>query len=306
MSLDDLRDEHGVFRVLAVDHRDSLRRSSTRRSRLGRRDDAHGDQDRPRAGGVAVRHRRDARARVLDPAGRRRAAPRASVSSLHSKHRATSTSPGLRRPPCSGRSSRRRRAARPLPSCCCHTIPTHRSRRPRRPSPPTCSRSAAGSVSRSRSNRCSTACRRPMIASASWSPHRCPVRRPRTRPAQAAVPGRPDDRHRPPRPHRGVRSVTERCRQPWALLSGGGSFDVFAEQVTAALEGGCAGFMVGRALWGEAATCPAERRPAVIDDVVLPRWHRLTRIVDAAVADRSAADGSEATALRHASTRPRQ
>jgi tagatose-1,6-bisphosphate aldolase len=99
-------------------------------------------------------------------------------------------------------------------------------------------------------------------------------------------------------------TVTERCRQPWALLSGGGSFDVFAEQVTAALAGGCAGFMVGRALWGEAATCPAERRPAVIDDVVLPRWHHLTRIVDAALADRNAADGSEATTLRHSSARP--
>lgn len=71
-------------------------------------------------------------------------------------------------------------------------------------------------------------------------------------------------------------AVTERCEQPWALLSGGGGFDVFAEQVAAAIEAGGAGFMVGRALWGEAARCPADRRADVIADVVLPRWHELT------------------------------
>ena len=44
---------------------------------------------------------------------------------------------------------------------------------------------------------------------------------------------------------------------------------------------GCAGFMVGRALWGEAARCPAEDRPRVIEQVVLPRWRRLTHAVTA-------------------------
>jgi tagatose-1,6-bisphosphate aldolase len=73
--------------------------------------------------------------------------------------------------------------------------------------------------------------------------------------------------------------VTERCSQPWALLSGGGTFDSFLGQVDAAVTGGCAGFMVGRALWGEAATCAPAERPTVIDQVVLPRWHRLTAAV---------------------------
>lgn len=72
--------------------------------------------------------------------------------------------------------------------------------------------------------------------------------------------------------------ITSRCEQPWALLSGGGGFDVFAEQVAAAFEGGGAGFMVGRALWGEAARCPADRRGDVIADTVLPRWHTLCAI----------------------------
>jgi tagatose-1,6-bisphosphate aldolase len=74
-------------------------------------------------------------------------------------------------------------------------------------------------------------------------------------------------------------AITARCRQPWALLSGGGDFESFAAQVAAAVAGGCAGFMVGRALWGEAATCAAEQRSEVIDEVVLPRWHRLGAIV---------------------------
>lgn len=71
------------------------------------------------------------------------------------------------------------------------------------------------------------------------------------------------------------RAVTERCEQPWAILSGGGDFELFAEQVAASVEAGCAGFMVGRALWGEAARCPADRRHHVITATVVPRWERL-------------------------------
>jgi tagatose 1,6-diphosphate aldolase len=81
--------------------------------------------------------------------------------------------------------------------------------------------------------------------------------------------------------------ITKRCAQPWALLSGGGRFEVFAEQVAAAVEAGGSGFMVGRALWGEAARCPADRRSAVIAETVLPRWHTLSTIVAGA---RPAAD----------------
>jgi len=71
------------------------------------------------------------------------------------------------------------------------------------------------------------------------------------------------------------RAVTERCEQPWAILSGGGEFELFAEQVAASIEAGCDGFMVGRALWGEAARCPTDRRPQVIATTVLPRWEQL-------------------------------
>lgn len=74
------------------------------------------------------------------------------------------------------------------------------------------------------------------------------------------------------------REITMRCTMPWALLSGGGTFDDFAVQVEVALESGGAGFMVGRALWGEAALAPADRRPDMIDELVVPRWRRLTQL----------------------------
>ena len=71
------------------------------------------------------------------------------------------------------------------------------------------------------------------------------------------------------------RQVTERCSMPWALLSGGGDFDLFLEQVRVSAEAGCAGFMVGRALWGEWALANESDRPSVIAETVLPRWERL-------------------------------
>jgi len=71
------------------------------------------------------------------------------------------------------------------------------------------------------------------------------------------------------------RRVTDRCQQPWAILSGGGTFESFAHQVEVAVGSGASGFMVGRALWGEAARSADAERAAVIADVVVPRWRRL-------------------------------
>jgi len=70
--------------------------------------------------------------------------------------------------------------------------------------------------------------------------------------------------------------ITNRCHQPWALLSGGGTFESFRQQVSLATSAGAAGFMVGRALWGEAARAiDGDRRRLIINDVVLPRWQSL-------------------------------
>jgi tagatose-1,6-bisphosphate aldolase len=71
------------------------------------------------------------------------------------------------------------------------------------------------------------------------------------------------------------RRITQRCRQPWALLSGGGSFESFAAQVAVAVEAGASGFMVGRALWGEAARADDIDRVDLIARLVVPRWRVL-------------------------------
>ncbi len=75
--------------------------------------------------------------------------------------------------------------------------------------------------------------------------------------------------------------ITERCAQPWAILSGGGSFESFADQVAAATRGGAAGFMVGRARWGEAARAADADRPVFIAQAVVPRWHHLSAVAAA-------------------------
>lgn len=76
------------------------------------------------------------------------------------------------------------------------------------------------------------------------------------------------------------RRITDRCVQPWALLSGGGAFESFADQVAVATSAGAAGYMVGRALWGEAARATDAERRSIIDRIVVPRWHHLAARVE--------------------------
>ena len=74
------------------------------------------------------------------------------------------------------------------------------------------------------------------------------------------------------------RQVTERCSMPWALLSGGGDFDLFLEQVRVSTEAGCSGFMVGRALWGEWAL--SAHGQDLLNGLVLKRWLSLTESIE--------------------------
>ena len=74
-------------------------------------------------------------------------------------------------------------------------------------------------------------------------------------------------------------AVTARCSMPWVLLSGGGGFESYRDQVAAAAAAGCAGFMAGRALWGPAVNAVGDDRPAVIRDVVAPRLAELRALV---------------------------
>ncbi|MFM8312037.1 MAG: hypothetical protein ACKOAZ_09070 [Ilumatobacteraceae bacterium] len=71
------------------------------------------------------------------------------------------------------------------------------------------------------------------------------------------------------------RQITAACAQPWAILSGGGTFESFADQVRDAIAGGASGFMVGRALWAEAARATGADRARALADIVLPRWQVL-------------------------------
>jgi len=80
--------------------------------------------------------------------------------------------------------------------------------------------------------------------------------------------------------------VTEICAEhataerpmPWAMLSGGGSFDDFAAEFAIAADAGCSGFMVGRALWGEAVTAPPAEHGRLLDEQVRPRFERLVAL----------------------------
>lgn len=72
--------------------------------------------------------------------------------------------------------------------------------------------------------------------------------------------------------------VTAAVEVPWAMLSGGGSFDDFADQIAVANAAGCSGFMVGRALWGEAVRAPAADRADLLQTLVRPRFERLVEL----------------------------
>jgi tagatose 1,6-diphosphate aldolase len=65
---------------------------------------------------------------------------------------------------------------------------------------------------------------------------------------------------------------------PWALLSGGGSYERFREQVEIACRAGASGFMVGRALWGDYVTAPLESQPELLRTTVQPRFAELAAI----------------------------
>ena len=67
---------------------------------------------------------------------------------------------------------------------------------------------------------------------------------------------------------------------PWAILSGGDPYDLFKAQVEVACQAGCSGFMVGRALWREVIHAAPNERDTVAREVALPRFQELAAIVD--------------------------
>lgn len=72
--------------------------------------------------------------------------------------------------------------------------------------------------------------------------------------------------------------ITDLAGMPWAMLSGGGSFEAFADQFAIAATEGCSGFMVGRALWGEWARAAPADRPGLVAELLRPRFEELVAI----------------------------
>lgn len=62
---------------------------------------------------------------------------------------------------------------------------------------------------------------------------------------------------------RACEELTRAVDAPWVLLSAGVSFELFCEQVEIACQAGASGFMVGRAVWGDACSIKDE---AQLDD----------------------------------------
>ena len=75
------------------------------------------------------------------------------------------------------------------------------------------------------------------------------------------------------------REISARWEGPWTLLSGGGGFESYRAQLEVAVESGCSGFMVGRALWGEAAVAPPADRPSIISELIVPRLASLRALI---------------------------
>jgi tagatose 1,6-diphosphate aldolase len=79
--------------------------------------------------------------------------------------------------------------------------------------------------------------------------------------------------------------LNESCPVPWALLSGGGSYESFRDQLVVACRAGASGFLVGRALWLEYVTAPIAEQSRILDEVVRPRFFELAGIATATGSD---------------------
>lgn len=69
--------------------------------------------------------------------------------------------------------------------------------------------------------------------------------------------------------------VTAAATVPWVLLSSGVTFDAYAQQCAAAFAAGCSGFTGGRAIWREAAVADPGDRAGAIAELVVPRVQQL-------------------------------
>jgi tagatose-1,6-bisphosphate aldolase len=77
----------------------------------------------------------------------------------------------------------------------------------------------------------------------------------------------------------GCRRLAEVLDRPWAVLSAGVPFDDFTEVLRIAFdEGGASGFIAGRSVWREALPLTGNERQRFLSDVARPRLERLVSV----------------------------
>jgi tagatose 1,6-diphosphate aldolase len=74
------------------------------------------------------------------------------------------------------------------------------------------------------------------------------------------------------------RAVDAACTVPWALLSAGVDYTIFAEQARIACEAGASGVIVGRAVWAEAVTFQGAALNQFVSETARERMRELTAI----------------------------
>jgi tagatose 1,6-diphosphate aldolase len=72
--------------------------------------------------------------------------------------------------------------------------------------------------------------------------------------------------------------VNAACTVPWALLSGGVSYELFRKQTEIACKSGASGVIVGRAIWDEAVTVEAASRESFLTTIARKRMEELAQI----------------------------
>jgi tagatose 1,6-diphosphate aldolase/sulfofructosephosphate aldolase len=74
----------------------------------------------------------------------------------------------------------------------------------------------------------------------------------------------------------GTRRLAEVIGRPWAVLSAGVAFDQFADVLRIAFdEGGASGFIAGRSVWKESIALGGSERDAFLTDIAYPRLEEL-------------------------------
>jgi tagatose-1,6-bisphosphate aldolase len=66
---------------------------------------------------------------------------------------------------------------------------------------------------------------------------------------------------------------------PWTLLSAGVAYEAFVDRVRTALDNGAAGFIAGRAIWGEAVGLVGPARVEFLRETAVPRLAGLTELL---------------------------